>query len=487
MKMKITTLLLSLLMIVSVFVACQENEVIDNGGSSDTTAEVTDDGELAPSLDLLPERDYEGYDFVITYRDLYDSLDDMSFTEDSEDAIEVAKYLRALKIEETYQINLVPTALPGDLVGYGTLEAVIAGDNTYDIVMPHSHYAWGIYIIPGYALEWTKNMPYNQLDQDWWDQGAYECLSVGGRYYTMLGDSSWKLLGSSVGVLFNKKIFDEVQEPYPYEDVDNMTWTFDRFNQVATKMTKDMNGDNTIELGKDRYGFTTGIWMGPMGFLWTTGKGIVTKNQDDIPELTLYNDTTVALYDKFTAMMDQDGFHIYPDRDSFDTNFHQEFVQGEVAMIDTMIENIAELRDMYDWGIVPYPMFDESVGRYYTTVDAGLHTPIIPYCTENPERTSIILEALTIEGYNQVIPAFYDVTLQIKYTDDDTSKRMLDLISSTRTFDLGYMTGHCAGTFGLIGTNLISENTSLTVYYNRNVKMVQEELEEFIQNLTNIY
>ena len=489
MKKRIIVFIIAAFMFITVFAACNQNEKRNSEKTSETvhegsTATSTDESKPKPSLDLLPNRDYDGYDFIITYRDLYNSLDDMSFTSECDNILDEEKYLRARKIEDSYNINLVPTALPGDLVGWATLDSVIAGENEYDIIMPHSHYAWSLYIIPGYALEWTKNMTYNQIDQEWWDQGAYECLSVGGKYYTMLGDSSWKLLGSSVGILFNKIIFDEMGEVYPYDDVDKMSWTFDRFNEVAKKTVKDVNGDNAIKLGDDRYGFTTGIWMGPMGFLWTTGKGIVTKNSEDIPELTLYNDTTVSLYDKFVTMMSQDGFYIYPDRDSFDTQFHKEFIQGEVAMIDTMIENIAELRNMYDWGIVPYPMFDESVGRYYSTVDAGLHTPIVPYLTEDPERTSIILEALTIEGHNRVIPAFYEKTLQIKYTDDEKSWDMLDLINSSRNFDLGYMTGHCAGVFGLIGTRLIQNNTNLTVYYNQHFSEVQEELNDFITALT---
>lgn len=478
MKTKNTVLFLVCLLLAAVFAGC------GNGGEKPENTTNSDDSKLEASLSILPKIDYEGYDFVITYRDLYNSVDDMAFSQDNDNVLDKALYDRAMKVMDYYHVNIVPNVIQGDWAGQGALESLMVGDNDYDIIMPHSHIAWGTYITNGYALEWTENMKYNHLDQAWWDQGAYECLSVGNKYYTMLGDFSWKLTGSSVGVLFNKAVFDEVQEKYPYEYVDNMTWTFDVFHEIARRTVKDMDGDGQITLGNDRLGYTTGLYMGPVGFLWTTGNGIIGKDGDDMPYLDVYHESTVNLYDKFFKMMGENGFYIYNNRDSFNTQFHQEFAGEQVVMIDTMIENISQLRNMYDWGIVPYPMFTESVGRYYSTADAGVHSPIIPYNTKNPDRTSMVLEALAIEGYNQVIPAFYDVTLQIKYTDDDKSRDMLDLIRSTRRFDLGYYTGSCGGEFALVGTKLFLEGTSFTNYYAKYEQMARESVEDFVSSLT---
>ena len=97
------------------------------------------------------------------------------------------------------------------------------------------------------------------------------------------------------------------------------------------------------------------------------------------------------------------------------------------------------MRDMNDdYGFLPVPKYDETCEKYYTMVGAGNHMPCIPKTTSDPERTSIILEALAAEGYRTVIPAYYEVALQRKYTRDTESADMLDIIKDGRVFDIGY-------------------------------------------------
>ena len=484
MKKKIISSLLALISLITVFssVSCKRGG--GNTKDTDPAGSTSDSGteKIEASLDILPKKDYGGTDFIINYRDLSNMVNDMSFDGESQNALEVAKYRRAMKVEEAFGVNIVPNVISGDWAGDMSLNIILADNSEVDLIMPHSHRAWATYISEGYAMEWTANMKYNHLEAEWWDQNARECLSVGGKIYTMLGDSSWMLLGSSVGILFNKNIFDENHIAYPYDDVKNHTWTFEKFHRIASDTKKDINGDGAYDLDNDRYGYTTGLFMGPTGFLWTTGNSITSKDENDIPYIDLYKESTVDLFDRFFAMMEEPGFHIYDARDSFNTEFHKEFAQGKVVMIDTMISNIEQLRDMDGFGLVPYPLYDETVESYHSTADAGVHSPIVPYNAPDPERTSIILEALTIEGYNQVLPAFYETTLKIKYTDDDADKDMLDIIRATRTFDFAYYTG-AAGAFTLPGTSIFSGKTSFTAYYDANKEAAQASLEEFLEYL----
>ena len=245
-------------------------------------------------------------------------------------------------------------------------------------------------------------------------------------------------------------------------------------------------GDQVIDLENDRYGYTTGLYMGPTGFQWSTGLLTCAKDENDIPYIDLYNADNVNLFEDFFSMMDEDGFYIYNNRDSFNTQFHEEFSEGRVAIIDTMISNIEQIRNMENWGIVPYPMYTESVGEYHSTADAGVHSPVIPYNTEDVDRTSMVLEALTILGHNDVIPAFYDVTLKTKYTDDNVDKEMLDLIKSTRTFDFAYYTG-ATEAFTLVGTKLFITNMSFTTFYQANATSAEAHLNDFLEYLFGSY
>ena len=63
---------------------------------------------------------------------------------------------------------------------------------------------------------------------------------------------------------------------------------------------------------------------------------------------------------------------------------------------------------------------------------------LVPRTTPDAERTSIILEALSSASEYYVIPAFYDVQLTRKYSRDDESEAILDILFKNRVFDLAY-------------------------------------------------
>ncbi len=135
MKIKMTALFLVCLMFAAVFAGC------GNGGVKPGNTTNNDDGKLEASLSILPKKDYDGYDFVITYRDLYNSVGDMAFSQDNDNVLDKALYDRAMKVMDYYHVNIVPNVIQGDWAGQGALESLMVGDNDYDIIMPHSHIA----------------------------------------------------------------------------------------------------------------------------------------------------------------------------------------------------------------------------------------------------------------------------------------------------------------------------------------------------------
>ena len=60
------------------------------------------------------------------------------------------------------------------------------------------------------------------------------------------------------------------------------------------------------------------------------------------------------------------------------------------------------------YGVIPYPKYTEN-DSYASNVDAGVHIMVVLTTAKDPERTSIILEALSAEGQKTVMPAFYEV------------------------------------------------------------------------------
>jgi len=92
-----------------------------------------------------------------------------------------------------------------------------------------------------------------------------------------------------------------------------------------------------------------------------------------------------------------------------------------------------------DFGILPYPKYDEAQKEYYNTVGSW-HSVFmcVPKVQENPDRTGILVEAIAYESMKTVTPAYYEIALKGKYTRDNESSDMLDIILATRCYDLGW-------------------------------------------------
>jgi hypothetical protein len=89
-----------------------------------------------------------------------------------------------------------------------------------------------------------------------------------------------------------------------------------------------------------------------------------------------------------------------------------------------------------DFGILPYPKYDDTQERYYSRV-SYYNPTLVPKTNSDLEFTGCILEALMCESENTVVPAYYEIALKTKYSRDDESSAMLDFIFSTRVVDIG--------------------------------------------------
>ena len=105
--------------------------------------------------------------------------------------------------------------------------------------------------------------------------------------------------------------------------------------------------------------------------------------------------------------------------------------------MDVSFFHIGTLRDMEtDFGVLPYPKYDEAQSEYYSRV-SYYWANIVPITNAKLDMTGAILEALNCESANYVVPAYYEIALKTKYSRDEESAAMLDLIFENRVVDLG--------------------------------------------------
>jgi len=436
--MKIKKLLSALLLmsiLTASLISCGNSDttgVTDTSGSD--TEETTTAAETDYVKDVLPDNDYNGYNFRMLIRNDDAFVNEMYIEEADGDIINDAVYERNMAVAEKFNIKFeMFRSQKNDALGMENV--ILAGEDAYDLLAAHARYAF-IYAHGGLVIDWNTDMPHVDLSQLWWNQDAIKEFAFNDKLYVMVGDISYLDFGAANGMLFNKQLLNNYSLESPYDLVKDDKWTFDKFSEMAKTAILDLNGDSVISYTDDRLGYLTGRWIGPIQLLYSAGQRIC-RMEDGIMTLSINTPQTATAYEKFFNLATSEGMYIYESDSNPDIT--KPFIEGRVLFNDMNIKNTSLLRDMEDdFGIVPWPKMDETVEDYYSNVDAGCSAFTVPITSPDTERTSLILEALCYLGYRDVIPTYYEVVLTTKYARDEDSIAMLDIINRGRVFDIGY-------------------------------------------------
>lgn len=222
----------------------------------------------------------------------------------------------------------------------------------------------------------------------------------------------------------------------PYELVNSGKWTLDKFTEMAVQVGADLNGDSVMD-ENDQYGHISmdkqilpGFWIG-------AGMLSIEKNDKNLLEFNLPTDETYInyclkvmeiMFDKKVWRVNNQGVH---------AEELKLFCQGKSLFTDATCYEISQIREVeIDFGMLPYPKADEKQEKYYTRIE-GCDLFGVPLACKNLEMTGAVLEAMACDSYRDVKPAYYETSLKVKYTRDDESAKMLDIIFENRVFDWG--------------------------------------------------
>ena len=459
------------------FASCnrEENTISPDDESVNANGEAVydDNGELIKDdnyyfSDLSTDR-YDGYDFRILVRQTQTGT--QYFEDPQEDIVDNAIYERNKAVEDKYGIKISIHESSSNNYDTSALNSILAGDDAYDIIFPHSRAAFS-YAVQGACLN-LNEVSSIHLDKPWWSQDIVDSCNINGRLYVLDGDISTSSLNAAMCMLFNKRIFDELGFDYPYEAVRDGDWTFDEFAYYVKKGGADINGDGVLKDEEDRFGFGAGgSWSAPINILYTGGHKIYDKTDDGLLELNLYSNKTVDIYDEYFSLMRNDAcapnLGVTP------------FSEGRVMIMAGSLGDVKTCRSMDDeFGIIPYPKFTEE-DEYATVTNGGAPLLIIPITVPDAERTGAITEALCAYGSKLVIPAYYDRALKTKYSRDDDSEEMIDLVKNSIVFDVGYLSGGPLQSTGYELAN--STNQDFASYYAARKESAEKSLETFLED-----
>jgi len=442
MKRRISILLL-LALCMSMTAGCggetEETDAVNTDVPAETEpAETTED--TSAQVDELPtDLDFGGATIGIasSVNVHFHGYMDVAEYDDTTSVLDQSIYNRNRNVEERLNVKITEiTAASSDVTN--TFENTItAGDDSYQIFHGADRVVFNTGL-DGYLLDVAKDMPYIDLEKEYWYADGNEVLNVGGKQLAVFGEMSLGTYDYCHLLAFNQDLIKEyaLTSPWDYYAEDN--WTFDSFGTLITSVYDDLDGNGVMD-ENDRYGFhTRGGFQFPLMYT-AAGLKTVEMNADGYPEFTAPSNQALSDVFDWCNSIFFDGNAWY--KQSFGNNFLTEspmFQENKMLITDMTFFYVGAVRDMVsDFGIIVYPKYTAEQDRYYTWVEGGAKAIGISLITQNKDAVGALLEAMGTESLKSVIPTYYEINLKAKYSRDEMSSQMFDVIRESRSFDLG--------------------------------------------------
>ncbi|MBR5528831.1 MAG: carbohydrate ABC transporter substrate-binding protein [Clostridia bacterium] len=348
-----------------------------------------------------------------------------------------------------------------------------ANDDTYHVFTHVQHTGMPQMILEKYFVDWNT-VPYINLDDEWWHQGVRDELCFGDKVYVMTGD--YALYVDSIDCLvFNKDIFDALELEYPYQDVLDGTWTWDKFEELVAKGAKDLNGDGLMSAADDQWGISGWVYELAPALLVCSGYSPLEKDADGMPILNQNVDEAHEIYDRITNLF-VDGQKAWSESSDYNAQISM-FTEGRSMFRDTFLGGITGLSDVeFEFGIIPYPKWDEN-SEYQNRSSNMTALTYIPVTNSNLELTGAVLEELSYQSAKEVTPLYFDTVLTVKSTRDVESEDMRPIIKNNARFLYHDFSP------SIIGMVQNKNNTYASTYAS-SLSAYQEKLDEMRELLT---
>ena len=466
--------------------SCSEGEKISAADTADTTAAET---VAAPTyIDNLSEDiDLGGYN-VRVFGTTATSFNVTA--EDSADTIKDLLYKRNLAIEDRFHTSISYIPYSGnawEVFVPMVQSSVMAGTDDYDVITDSQWVATPLTF--NNTLLNLNDVPYIEPDAAWWASDFIDGYAYKDTMYWLTGplDLSW--INTRLCNYVNLRLWNNL---FPDEDiyqiVDDGKWTLDTLNAYATETYRDLNGNGVVD-EEDQIGCAIGSDMPVERFALGAGVRVTEYSDAGELELAISNDPAplINFWEKLYKIRSNSRYLQMTYRDDWDcsqqelhhfTNGNMLFViNGWLGMSSGSLRNMED-----DYGIIPYPKYDETQPNYVCGVVDHINLYALPTTvTENGRDAAlVVLEAAAAEGYNTITPAYYEDALKNKYIRDERSVEIINMLSAFPVSDFGaqYLElGFVSTVRGFSGANAASKVASYEKRLKKNLESLIESLE----------
>ena len=453
---KILICLLVLCLAISCIACSNEPDVEPE--ETETKAPISEDDPYAEYLTNLPQRNYGGEEFKILVTTAFDRYFDAD--EETTDVVEKETIERNMLVEDEYNVELVYTAMDGNLSGQVAFATAIRtsvdGGTPYDLVVAQSYYTMPL-ATEGYMQD-MYGSEYLHLDQEWYHKGINGSATINNHMYGASGDFVISQIATALGLLYNKDMFVDLQYDFdPYQLVRDYQWTYAKLDETVTNVYQDLDNNWYVSDG-DRFGITGPPQMAN-ALLAGMGNRLITFDEEGIPTLeNYYGDRLITSFEKLLTFFKKDSVTWYDaNATSLNMLVSNQTLFCCLGMGEMTSEPVRE--STYKIGILPLPLYDETQTEYLSAMQRW-EMFFIPQRADF-ERSCIITEYLNFVTYTEVIPLYWDHALLLRGAEAADDAEMMKLIRSTMYFDTVHIFMTYFGNMSDLAGNLIKLNNNI--------------------------
>lgn len=494
---RLLTLLLVALLCAGSFVGCASEDKTSETTGADTTVNnaAADTEEVDPFADF----DYGGQSFR-TYTSAHNATASLKSSnyliegpeELTGEAASDAAYERNAHVEELLNVSLEFTQaeLGYDQVQNDVRTYMMAGADEYELII-NDLYGLTALTVEG-MFHSADNGEYFDFSQPYWYSDFMKDIAFKkGDTFMMAGDFIIDTLRTAHCLVYNKDMYTDLfgDGDGLYDIVLEGDWTLDKMIELVNAAYVDVDGNGQKNLG-DKLGFAVHQDWGPfIPFSISLGVEYMGRDDEGYPTLTMNNERTILMCDKMYQLWNSQGIGALTLFNNAQEEVLNQFTSGNVLIVGYQqlgsLESDAIRASEHEIGIIPYPKLDEQQENYITsahdTSEIGLMPVTMP--EDRLPFASAVLEVLSRESNKTVLSTYYESSLKIKYTRDEKSAQMIDLIHDGlgNSFALAWHQPLSTFLQSVIHSAAMNENTFASKYASAEAGL-QSKLDDLIES-----
>ena len=486
-KIRITALLLAAMMIIAALVSCSDAGTADDSSAQQAVSSVSPSDETTkdPTLDengykldnLPSDLNFNQDVNILTWSEVatWDWSEDDTTTGDS---IKDAIFTRQAVASERLGITIKITQEAGSWdVRSNFVQAlyndVNSGDAQFDLVCQYTP-AGAIATVRGLYVD-LNEVNYLDLSQPWWASDIAEASTINGKIFTVTGDISCTLIRTMVCILTNLDMATDINAENFYQLVSDKKWTTAKFMEYAAGSNAGISVDGTQQ-------YTTILPNDVCLDNVFYGNGMRYLVKDTENGLAISDDLTngkcedaYTIWRNFIKNNDDVGILSDGITSAFQPG-NALFYFGSISDVQNYMQDID-----FNFGILPYPLYDENQEDYYTICGYWVSIFGIPTSATSIDCSAATLEALGSAGYRTLTPAVYTISFQYRFLNSVENAEVFNLLHDTLVFEPGRQLGDQVNCFSAFRKLANDSYDTWTSYYKENYKVWQNNIKKVIR------